>query len=205
MSGTASPAAGPGTDVDRLYACLRASLPGAADRLRDTLGAGWAVDVVADGPFPEVLVRGPAGRDGRRVAAEVRPVRCRAGRFHATVGVTMTPGEVQAAARRPDVEPAWIADLRAVGAALEAAAAPEGPVRLSAAAGGGRTGPARAKLEAARRHGLPPRFAKGWPDRLLGARTAPVDGADLPAFLAELGRLLASASGALAGGGRIAP
>ncbi|WP_430754422.1 hypothetical protein [Micrococcus luteus] len=192
-----------GAAVDVLYERLRAELPPLADELRARLGPGWSVAVDTAGPHPTVRLTGPSGEGRRPIAARVTPVRCRTDRFHATVGVGMAPGEVEATHPVDGAAPAWIDALRRVGEAAEAASAPEGPVRVSRSAGGGRVGAAGAKVAAARRHGLPLRYAKGWPDDLLGVRTEPVAGEGLAPFLRDLSRILPVLEAAA--DGRIAP
>lgn len=191
-------------DVDRLYDRLRTELPGLAAELEAGLGPGWRVAADVAGPHPTVRLERSAEGGSRPVAAWVTPVRCRADRFHATAGVVMAPGEVAASHPEDDgAAPAWIGALRRVGEAAEAACAPDGPVRISRSAGGGRIGAAKAKADAARRHGLPLRWAKGWPEDVLGVRTEPVAGEELASFLRDLCRILPQL--AVVADGRIAP
>lgn len=192
------------TGVDALYDRLRAELPPLAADLEATLGPGWTVTVDVAGPHPTVRLERASQDGGRPVAAWVTPVRCRADRFHATAGVVMAPGEIAAPHHDDDgAAPAWIDALRRVGQAAEAACAPDGPVRVSRSAGGGRIGAARIKADAARRHGLPLRWAKGWPEDVLGVRTEPVPGEELAPFLRDLARILPVLVDAA--DGRIAP
>ncbi|MDX2340764.1 hypothetical protein NJC10_03600 [Micrococcus sp. M4NT] len=191
------------TGVDVLYDRLRADLPPLAAELQAMLGPAWTVTVDVAGPHPTVRLERPSQGGGRPVAAWVTPVRCRADRFHATAGVVMAPGEVAAPPPDDDAATAWIDALRRVGEAAEAACAPDGPVRISRSAGGGRIGAARAKADAARRHGLPLRWAKGWPEDVLGVRTEPVAGEELAPFLRDLCRILPQL--AVVADGRIAP
>ncbi|MDO4239058.1 hypothetical protein [Micrococcus sp.] len=192
------------TGVDALYDRLRAELPPLAADLEATLGPGWTVTVDVAGPHPTVRLERASQDGGRPVAAWVTPVRCRADRFHATAGVVMAPGEIAVPHHDDDgAAPAWIDALRRVGQAAEAACAPDGPVRVSRSAGGGRIGAARIKADAARRHGLPLRWAKGWPEDVLGVRTGPVPGEELAPFLRDLARILPVLADAA--DGRIAP
>ena len=192
------------TGIDALYDRLRAQLTPLGAELQAMLGPGWTATVDVAGPHPTVRLERPSQDGGRSVAAWVTPVRCRADRFHATAGVVMVPSDI--AAPRPDDDgtaPAWIDALRRVGEAAEAACAPDGPVRVSRSAGGGRIGAARIKADAARRHGLPLRWAKGWPEDVLGVRTEPVPGEELAPFLRDLARILPVLADAA--DGRIAP
>ncbi len=192
------------TGIDALYDRLRAQLTPLGAELQAMLGPGWTATVDVAGPYPTVRLERPSQDGGRSVAAWVTPVRCRADRFHATAGVVMVPSDI--AAPRPDDDgtaPAWIDALRRVGEAAEAACAPDGPVRVSRSAGGGRIGAARIKADAARRHGLPLRWAKGWPEDVLGVRTEPVPGEELAPFLRDLARILPVLADAA--DGRIAP
>ena len=176
--------------VDAVYAAVRAGLPGLLDDLDRILGPGWELHAdPGERSHPRLRLRGPLGEDGRRLVALVLPVRCRSPLFHATVGVSVLPGDLDPAALDADAEPAWITRVRALGRGMEAGAA--GPVRISAHPGGGSRGPAAVKLALADRFGLPRRYAKGWPEEFLGVRTEPVPGERFGEFARALAALLA--------------
>lgn len=185
--------------MDAVYAVIRDGLPRLTGELQGLLGPRWRV--AADPGLrshPWVHLEGPADDDGRRVLAEITPVRCRASTFHATLGVSVRPGDLDLTPLDPDSaaadasEPAWITRVRAFGEGAEAWAAAEGSVlRVSTRPGGGTAGPAAAKLALADRFGLPRRYAKGWPDRFLGVRTEPVPGERFAAFAREAATLAA--------------
>lgn len=161
--------------MDEVYAAVRAGLPELVADLTGDLGPGW--DVQADPgerSHPHLRLHGPLADDGRHLVVDVLPVRCRSALFHATVGVSMLPGDLDPAGLSADVAPAWMTRVRALGEAMEATA--EGPVRVSAHPGGGSKGAAAVKLALADRFGLPRRYAKGWPEEFLGVRTCPVPG-----------------------------
>ena len=161
--------------VDEVYAAVRAGLPELVADLTRLLGPGWDVEADPGEPsHPHLRLHGSLADDGRRLVVVVLPVRCRSPLFHATVGVSMLPGDLDPAGLGADVEPAWITRVRALGEAMEATAAD--PVRVSTHPGGGSKGAAAVKLALADRFGLPRRYAKGWPDEFLGVRTSPVPG-----------------------------
>lgn len=188
--------------MDAVYAAIRDGLPRLTAELEGVLGPRWRVAAdPGEHSHPRLHLAGPAD-DGSRVLAEITPVRCRASTFHATLGVSMRPGDLDLADQDADQdgdgpaaapEPAWISRVRTLGEGAEAWAAAHGSLlRVSPRPGGGRTGPAAAKLALADRFGLPRRWAKGWPDRLLGVRTEPVPGERFAAFAREAAALAAA-------------
>lgn len=190
-------------DVDAVYAAIRDDLPRLTEELQGLLGPRWRVAAdPGQRSHPRLHLEGPADDDGRRVLAEITPVRCRASTFHATLGVSMRPGDLDLAALDRDTldgdvatapEPAWISRVRAFGEGAESWAAAHGSLlRVSLRPGGGTAGPAAAKLALADRFGLPRRYAKGWPERFLGVRTEPVPGERFAAFAREAAALAAA-------------